>query len=139
MISALKTTFSLKNLKILRLKVTKILRICLKKFCEFPPRSVLPSFLKIVTSYKNDQSCLGVRSITVFSFLSFVSSQRSSFFRSFNFLNFSRLRIRVWPILIGVKTGETFISLNRGTNSLSPNSISTQNSSTNIQFHFDLG
>ena len=32
---ASKTTFCLKNLKILRPKVTKILRICLKNFCEF--------------------------------------------------------------------------------------------------------
>ena len=39
MISALKTTFRHKNLKVLRLKVTKILRFCLKNFCEFQPRS----------------------------------------------------------------------------------------------------
>ena len=37
MISAPKMTFSLKSPNILRPKVTKILRICLKKFCEFPP------------------------------------------------------------------------------------------------------
>ena len=39
MISASKTTFSLKNLKILRPKVTKNLTNLLKKFCEFPPRA----------------------------------------------------------------------------------------------------
>ena len=37
MISAIETTFSLKSLKILRPKVTKILGICLKKFCESLP------------------------------------------------------------------------------------------------------
>jgi len=39
MISALKTTFSLNNLRILRPKVTKNLTNSLKKFCEFPPGS----------------------------------------------------------------------------------------------------
>ena len=33
---ASKTTFCLNDLKILRLKVTKILQICLRNFCEFP-------------------------------------------------------------------------------------------------------
>jgi len=39
MISALKATFSLNNLKILRLRVTKNLTKLLKKFCEFRSRS----------------------------------------------------------------------------------------------------
>ncbi len=38
MLPASKLLFSAKNLKNFRLKVTKILRIILKKFCEFPPR-----------------------------------------------------------------------------------------------------
>jgi hypothetical protein len=36
----LKNTFGLLNLKILRPKVMKILRICLKKFCEYPNRGI---------------------------------------------------------------------------------------------------
>jgi hypothetical protein len=37
MILASKNTFSLRNLKILRAKVMKILPIWLKKFCEYGP------------------------------------------------------------------------------------------------------
>jgi len=40
MISASKSTLSLKNLKILRPKVTKNLTNMPKKFCEFPPRAI---------------------------------------------------------------------------------------------------
>ena len=40
MISASKMTFSPYSFKILRPKVTKILRVCLKNFCEFPPKEL---------------------------------------------------------------------------------------------------
>jgi len=43
MISTSKTTSIHNNLKILRPKVTKILQICLKKFCESRPRILLKS------------------------------------------------------------------------------------------------
>ena len=36
-----KTAFCLNHFKILRLKFTKILQICLKNFCEFPPWRIL--------------------------------------------------------------------------------------------------
>jgi len=41
MIFASKTTLNLKNLKILRSKVTKNLTNLPKKFCEFPPSSLI--------------------------------------------------------------------------------------------------
>jgi len=47
MISASKTTFSLNNIKILRLKVKKNLTNLRKKFCESPPwRIILLKLLK---------------------------------------------------------------------------------------------
>jgi len=55
MMSALKATLSPKNLKILRPKVTKILRNCLKKFCESPPCFLL--FGHKTSSLKNDKKC----------------------------------------------------------------------------------
>ncbi len=39
MIFALKITLSLKNIKILRFKVTKILQICLEMLCESCPKT----------------------------------------------------------------------------------------------------
>jgi len=41
MISASKSTLSLNNLKILRLKVTENLMNLLKMFCEYPPRALI--------------------------------------------------------------------------------------------------
>jgi len=48
MMSASKTTFSFKNLKILRPKVTKNLMNLIKKFCEFPPR-----FISLASIFEN--------------------------------------------------------------------------------------
>jgi len=50
MTSASKTTFSRNNINILRLKVTKILQICLKKFCQSRP-SFLYSFCNYVSEW----------------------------------------------------------------------------------------
>ena len=47
MISAIETTFSLKKLKTLKPKVTKILRIFLKKFCESLPWTIKKKFPKL--------------------------------------------------------------------------------------------
>ncbi len=44
MIFALKSTFNLKKLKILRPKVTEIFTNLRKKFCEYPPRTRSATF-----------------------------------------------------------------------------------------------
>jgi len=48
MISDLKSTLSLNNLKILRPKVTKNLTNWPKKFCEFPPRILNLFFQRLI-------------------------------------------------------------------------------------------
>ena len=49
------STFCLNNLKIIRHKVTKILQICLKNFCEFPHRV---RFKQTETTDKVDQKAI---------------------------------------------------------------------------------
>jgi len=63
MISASKTTFSLKNLKILRPKNTKNVTNLLKKFCEFLPCYILDCM------YTNTISNLSNKLKTILDFL----------------------------------------------------------------------
>ncbi len=58
MIYALKTSFSLYNLKILRPKVTKNLTKLLKKFCEFRPRFLRRFCYSLAHSFFRTRSSL---------------------------------------------------------------------------------
>jgi hypothetical protein len=73
MISASKTTFSLNNLKILRPKVTIILRICLRSFVNLHP--VVPFY-----DIKGDGKMLSILTPRLLLFALFTHEKTFSFF-----------------------------------------------------------